>query len=322
MEHKLVTRFEIFNARWYRPKFSHMRFRLEYMPVWVLAKSLRCLPRPLVRAVCIALALLVYAVHGRLRKVGMRNLDLAFPARSRKEKKRILRGVFISLGRQLAEFTLFPRYTKENVARTVIYEGFQNFAEAQARGKGVVLLTAHMGGWEISSFAHSLYGHPMNIVVRPLDNPLIDSLVDHYRTLHGNRTFSKQDYARGLLKVLKNGEVVGILMDTNMTPPQGAFVNFFGVPACTATGIARVALHTDAAVVPAFCVWDKMLRKYKICFEPAVKLVRSGNNDEDTLANTANFTKEIERYVTRYPEQWLWVHRRWKTRPQGEAPIY
>lgn len=299
-----------------------MRFRLEYMPVWLLAKLLRWLPRPLVRAVCIALALSIYAIHRRLRGVGMRNLDLAFPARSRKEKKKILRGVFISLGRQLAEFTLFPRYTKENVSRTVVYEGFQNFAEAQARGRGVVLLTAHLGGWEISSFAHSLYGHPMNIVVRPLDNPLIDGLVDHYRTLHGNRTFSKQDYARGLIKVLKNGEVVGILMDTNMTPPQGAFVDFFGVPACTATGIARVALHTDAAVVPGFCVWDKALRKYKICFEPAIKLVRTGNSEEDAVANTAMFNKEIERYVTRYPDQWLWVHRRWKTRPQGEPPIY
>jgi len=299
-----------------------MRFRLEYTPVWLLANVMRWLPRPLVRAACIALGLSTYAAHRRLRQAGMRNLDLAFPARSRSEKKKILRGVFISLGRQLAEFTLFPRYTQENVSRTVVYQGFQNFAEAQARGKGVVLLTAHLGGWEISSFVHSLYGHPMNIVVRPLDNPLIDSLVDHYRTLHGNRTFSKQDYARGLLKALKSGEVIGILMDTNMTPPQGAFVDFFGVPACTATGIARVALHTDAAVVPAFCIWDKALRKYKICFEPAIKLVHTGNNEADTVANTAMFTKEIESYVTRYPDQWLWVHRRWKTRPQGEAPIY
>lgn len=299
-----------------------MRFRLEYTPVWLLASGMRWLPRPLVRAACIALAFLIYAVHRRLREVGMRNLDLAFPARSRKEKKKILRGVFISLGRQLAEFTLFPRYTKDNVSRTVVYEGFQNFAEAQARGKGVVLLTAHLGGWEISSFAHSLYGHPMNIVVRPLDNPLIDAMVDHYRTLHGNRTFSKQDYARGLLKSLKNGEVIGILMDTNMTPPQGAFVDFFGVPACTATGIARVALHTDAAVVPGFCVWDKALGKYKIRFEPAIKLVRTGNDEVDAVANTARFTKEIERYVISYPDQWLWVHRRWKTRPPGEAQIY
>jgi Kdo2-lipid IVA lauroyltransferase/acyltransferase len=299
-----------------------MRPRLEYAPVWLLANLMRLLPRPVVRAICISIALLIYAVHKRLRKVGMRNLDMAFPDRGVKEKKRILRGVFISLGRQLAEFTLFPRYTRENVSRTVIYEGFENFAAAQARGKGVLFLTAHLGGWEISSFVHSLHGHPMNIVVRPLDNPLLNALVERYRTLHGNRTFSKQDYARGLIKALRNGEIIGILMDTNMTPPQGAFVDFFSVPACTATGIARVALHTDAAVVPAFCVWDKTLKKYRLCFEPAMKLVRSGDDEADALANTAMFTKEIERYVTKYPDQWLWVHRRWKTRPPGEASLY
>src|SRR6185437_3800840 len=137
-----------------------MRFRLEYAPVWLLANLMRLLPRPLVRAICISLALLIYVLHGRLGQVGMRNLDLAFPGRSVKQKKRILRGVFTSLGRQLAEFTLFPRYNRENVSRIVIYDGFQNFAAAQARGKGVLCLTAHLGGWEISSFAHSHYGHP------------------------------------------------------------------------------------------------------------------------------------------------------------------
>ena len=299
-----------------------MRYRLEYIPVWLLANVLRWLPRPVVRAICIGVALTFYTVHRRLRQVGMRNLDLAFPAKGRKEKERILRGVFISLGRQLAEFTLFPRYTQENVSRTVVYEGFENFANAQARGKGVVFLTAHMGGWEMSSFAHSLYGRPMNIVVRPLDNPLIDAMVDRYRRLHGNRTLSKQDYARGLVKALRGGEVIGILMDTNMTPPQGAFVDFFGVPACTATGIARLALHTDAAVVPVFCVWDHNLRKYKICFEPAMKLLRTGDGEADAISNTTAFNREIERYVMRYPDQWLWVHRRWKTRPPGDSPIY
>jgi KDO2-lipid IV(A) lauroyltransferase len=168
----------------------------------------------------------------------------------------------------------------------------------------------------------SLIGHPLNIVVRPLDNRYLDAMVDHYRTMHGNRTFSKQDFARGLLSSLRAGETVGILMDTNMTPPQGEFVDFFGVPACTATGIARVALHTDAAVVPGFAVWDASIQKYKICFEPAVSLVYTGDAAADIVANTALFTKVIERDVSRYPEQWLWVHRRWKTRPPGEPSLY
>ena len=287
-----------------------------------MARILRVLPRPLARGFCQAVAMLIYVAHRRLRKAGLRNLELAFPEKNRKARLRILRALFQGLGRQLAEFTLFPRYTKENVSRVAVYEGFQNFAEAQARGKGVLFLTAHFGGWEIGSFVHSLHGHPMNIVVRPLDNPYIDAMVDRYRTLHGNRTFGKQDFARGLLKAMKRGEVVGILMDTNMTPPQGAFVDFFGVLACTATGAARVALHTGAAVLPAFTLWDWELGKYKIRFDPALQLVSTGNDEADAIANTALFTKVIENFARRYPEQWLWVHRRWKTRPPGEPPLY
>jgi KDO2-lipid IV(A) lauroyltransferase len=299
-----------------------MRHRLEYLPVRLLASLIGVLPRALARGFGYSLGFLTYLLYPRLRRVGRRNLDLAFPGKDKKEKKRILRGVYLNLGRLLAEFCLFPRYTRENVSRVAVYEGFQNFAEAQSRGKGVVFLTAHLGGWEVSSFAHSLYGHAMDIVIRPLDNPYVNDLVDRYRTLHGNHTFPKQDFARGLLTALRQGETVGILMDTNMTPPQGAFVDFFGVPACTATGLARVALHTDAAVLPAFGVWDKELRKYRICFEPALDLVRTGNDEADALANTAMFTKVIERYVTKYPDQWLWLHRRWKTRPPGEPPLY
>lgn len=299
-----------------------MRHRLEFLPVWLLATFLRVLPRVLARAFGISLGLATYGLYPRLRRVGMRNLDLAFPAKARKEKRKMLRDMYRNLGRVLAEFALFPRYTKDNVGRIAVYDGFQNFAEAQVRGKGIIFLTAHLGGWEVSSFAHSLYGHPMDIVMRPLDNPYVDGLVDRYRTLHGNRTFPKQDFARGLLSALRQGETVGILMDTNMTPPQGAFVDFFGVPACTATGPARVALHTDAAVLPAFGVWDRVLGKYKICFEPTLRLVRTGDDEADALANTAMFTKVIERYVTKYPDQWLWVHRRWKTRPPGEPPLY
>jgi KDO2-lipid IV(A) lauroyltransferase len=302
--------------------FAPMRHKLEYFPVWLLAKLIGWLPRPLARAVCISIGLVTYALHSRLRVVGMRNLEIAFPHKSKKEKRKILRGLYRSLGRQLAEFSLLPRYSRQNVSKVAVYDGFENFAEAQARGQGVVFLTGHFGGWEIGSFVHSLQGHPLNIVIRPLDNPYLNAMVDRYRRLHGNRTFPKQDFARGLLSSLRRAEIVGILMDTNMTPPQGAFVDFFGVPACTATGLARVALHTDAAVVPALTIWDKDLGKYRIRFDAAIQLVRTGNAEADVLENTAAFNKVIEGYATRYPEQWLWVHRRWKTRPLGEPSLY
>lgn len=299
-----------------------MRERLEYWLVWLCLKTIGNLPRPLARASGITLGLLVYLLHGRLRQVGMRNLALAFPQMPRNERRRILRGEYISLGRQLAEVCLFPSYTRENVKQVVIYEGFENFERASARGKGVLFLTAHLGGWELSAFAHSLQGHPLSIVMRSLDNPRVDRLIQSYRTMHGNRTVDKDDFVRGLLAAMRNGETVGILMDTNMTPPQGVFVDFFGIPAYTASGLARIALRTDAAVIPGFTVWDSKLRKYILRFDPAVALVRSGDDQSDVVANTAKFTRVIEDYVRRYPDQWLWVHRRWKTRPEGSPALY
>lgn len=299
-----------------------MRRRLEYALAWLIIKILGALPRPLARAAAISIAWTVYLFHVRLRRVGMRNLALAYPEKSRRERARILRGVFTSFGRQLAEVCLFPKYTRENVGKVVVYDGFENFDRALGCGKGVLFLTAHLGGWELSAFTHSLHGHPLHVVMRPLDNPYLDRLTREYRTMRGNSMVDKDDFVRGLLSAMKAGETVGILMDTNMTPPQGVFVDFFGIPACTASGLARIALRADAAVVPGFTIWDSTLRRYRLRFDPAVNLVRTGNEEADIVANTQLFTKIIEDYVRRYPDQWLWVHRRWKTRPEGQPSLY
>ena len=304
------------------PTLPQVRERLEYAIVWPAIKLMGVFPRPVARAIGIALALTVFHLHRRLRDVGMRNLALAFPEMPADECHRIVREEYVSLGRQLGEVCLFPRYTRENVSKVVVYSGLENYEKAFAHGKGVLFLTGHLGGWELSAFAHSLQGHPMWIVMRPLDNPYIDALVQRYRTMHGNKTVSKDDFIRGLLAAMRAGEVVGILMDTNMTPPQGVFVNFFGVPAYTASGLARIALRTDAAVVPTFTTWDRDLRKYVLRFDPALELVRTSDNEADIVANTALFTSVIETYIRRYPNQWLWLHRRWKTRPEGEPPLY
>jgi KDO2-lipid IV(A) lauroyltransferase len=299
-----------------------MRFRLEYAFAWCLVKAIGSLPRPVARAIGIGLGRIVYLLHGKLRRVGMRNLDMAFPQKSQAEKRKILRGVFTSLGRQLAEICLFPRYTAENVNQVVIYDGFENFQRASDEGRGVLFLTGHLGGWELSAFAHSLYGHPLRFVMRPLDNPYLDQMVREYRTMHGNIPILKDDPVRELLRAMKEGATVGILMDTNMMPPQGIFVNYFGIPACTPSGLARIALRTNAAVVPGFTLWDPVLRKYRLRFDPAVPLVRTGDNEADIVANTQAFTKVIEEFVRKYPDQWLWVHRRWKTRPPAQPPLY
>src|ERR1700690_4312841 len=299
-----------------------MRRKLEYAAAWPFIKILGILPRPLARAFAISIAYVVYLLHFRLRQVGMRNLAMVFPEKSEAERARILRGEFTSLGRQLAELCQFPRYTLENVSQVVVYDGLENYAQAYARKKGVLFLTAHFGGWELSAFTHSMYGHWMHVVMRPMDNEYLDRMLQGYRTMHGNKTVAKDDFVRGLLAAMKAGEVVGILMDTNMTPPQGVFVDFFGIPACTASGLARIALRTDAAVVPGFTIWDPVLRKYRLRFDPAVNLVRTGDDEKDIVTNTQVFTKITEDYVRRYPDQWLWVHRRWKTRPPGEAGLY
>jgi Kdo2-lipid IVA lauroyltransferase/acyltransferase len=295
---------------------------IEYAPVWLVVRTLGVLPRPLARAIGMAIGRCVYWLHPRLRRVALRNLELAFPEMTTPERQRILRGVYNTLGRQLADFTHLPGMTARNVSDLVVYDGIENYLAAQQRGKGVLFVTAHLGGWELGSYAHALYGHPIKIVVRGLDNTLLDGFVERWRTRSGNQTFDKGDFARGLLAAMRAGETVGILMDTNMTPPQGVFVPFFGIPAYTASGLARVALRTGAAVVPGFTVWDEKQRKYKICFDPALPLVRSGDDEADVVANTAAFTAIIEKYIRRYPEQWLWVHRRWKTRPPGEPPLY
>ena len=299
-----------------------MRRKLEYAAAWPFLKIMGILPRRLARGVAIGIAQLVYVFHVRLRQVGMHNLEMVFPEKSIAKRKKILRGVFTSLGRQLAELCQFPRYTPQNIDEVVVYDALENYERAYARGKGVLFVTAHFGGWELSAFAHSLHGHWVNIVMRPMDNPYLDRLLQRYRTMHGNKVVPKDDFIRGLLAAMKCGETVGILMDTNMTPPQGVFVDFFGIKACTASGLARIALRTDAAVVPGFTIWDESLGKYRLRFDPAIQLVRTGNLEADIIANTQRFTKVIEDYVRQYPDQWLWVHRRWKTRPEGEKPLY
>src|ERR1700690_1439660 len=299
-----------------------MRQRLEYAAAWPFIKILGILPRPMARAVAIGLAWVVYLLHVRLRQGGMRKLAMVFPEKNEAERARILRGEVTSLGRQLAEVCHFPKYTLENVDDVVVYDGFENYERAQARGKGVHLFAGHFGGWELSSFVLSMRGHWMHVIMRGMDNVYLGALILRYRTMHGNKAVDKDDFVRGLLSAMRAGEVVGMLMDTNMTPPQGIFVDFLGIPACTASGLARIAQKTDEAVVPTFTIWDAALGKYRLRFDPAVELARTADLQADIKANTQKFSSIIEDYVRKYPEQWLWVHRRWKTRPPGEKGLY
>ena len=284
--------------------------------------TLGALPRDASRKVGEAIGALAYGVLPRLRRTGEQNLQLAFPGRASGWRRNTLRELYRGLGAQLAEFCQMRRYTRENTRTFIRYEGLEHWERAAAKGRGVLIVTGHLGAWELSSFYHSLMGHSMSMVIRRLDNSRVDAFVNRIRCLHGNQVLPKDDFARGLLLAMREGRSVGILMDTNMTPPQGVFVPFFEVPACTASGLARVAQRTGAAVLPGFLLWHKDERKYVLHFYPEIAMARTGNAEEDAVENTARCTEAIERVVRQFPEQWLWVHRRWKTRPAGEAPIY
>ncbi len=215
-----------------------------------------------------------------------------------------------------------PQYSAKRASEFIRYDGLENYLRARDKGRGVLVLTGHLGAWELSSFYHSLMGYPMGMVIRRLDNPLVDRFVNRIRCLHGNRVIHKDDFARGLIASMRAGETVGILMDTNMTPPQGVFVPFFGVEACTASGMARVAARTGAAVVPGFLLWEEAEQKYVLRFGEEVPVTATDDAEQDAVTNTAAFTAVIEAYIRQYPDQWLWMHRRWKTRPPGEKGIY
>ena len=299
-----------------------MKENLEYWLVLAVARTLGRMPRWLARLLAGGLVFAVYLLLGRLRRVGARNLQMALPELSSAERSRILRGVYRHLGWQLVEFCRMTRYTAENARGWMRTEGLDHYLAAQARGKGVLVVTGHLGAWELSSFYHSLMGHPMGMVIRRLDNRRLDDFVNGIRCMHGNRVLHKDDFARGLLTSMRAGKTVGILMDTNMTPPQGAFVKFFGMEACTATGLAHVARKTGAAVLPGFALWEPAERQYVLHFGPEIEIPRTADPQADILAGTQLCTQAIETWIRRYPDQWLWIHRRWKTRPAGEPGLY
>jgi KDO2-lipid IV(A) lauroyltransferase len=249
----------------------------------------------------------------RLRKTAMRNLALALPGA---DHGRIVDGVFRSIGRLLLSLAHFRSITPDNIDRWIRYEGFEHFAEAKRRGRGVLFATGHLGNWELSAFAHALLAEPMHVVVRPLDNPLIDRLVTGLRTASGNRVIEKKDFARGILKALARNEAVGILVDQNTAPDQGVFVNFFGIAACTNVGIAKIAARTGAAVIPGFALWSDEERRYVLRFYPPVEITG------DALEDTRRIHAAVECAIREHPDQWLWIHRRWKTRPPGEPSLY
>jgi KDO2-lipid IV(A) lauroyltransferase len=252
----------------------------------------------------------------RLRRVAMRNLELAYPDKTTAERKAIVDEVFRSIARLLYAFARFPRINRENISQWIRYEGLEHFVDAKKRGRGVLFATAHLGNWELSAFAHGLMAEPMNVVIRPLDNPAADRLVEQRRQLSGNRLIEKWDGARAILRALQQNEAVGILMDQNTSLQEGVFVNFFGIPACANTAFAKIAHRTGAAVIPGFALWLENEKRYVLRFYPPVEITG------DAAQDTQRLHRILEQVIREFPGQWLWIHRRWKTRPPGDKSIY
>jgi len=247
----------------------------------------------------------------RFRRIAAVNLTIAGIS-----DRGVIDRLYGSIARMLVTFARLPKITRENVREWIAYEGLTHFQDALARGRGVLVATAHLGNWEFSAYAHALMTAPMHIVVRPLDNPRLDELVERRRALSGNHIVSKRDAAREILRALKAGEAVGILIDQNTMPEEGVFIDFFGRKACAGSAFVKLAHHSGAAVVPGFALWSEAEFRYVLRFYPAIEM--TGDVQQDTQRIHAH----LESVVREYPDQWLWIHRRWKTRPPGEQPLY
>jgi Kdo2-lipid IVA lauroyltransferase/acyltransferase len=275
--------------------------------------SLQRLPLPMAWRVARLYSGLLDKLIPRLRRIAYRNLSMAMPDA---DKHAITDGVFDSIARIILVMARFPSINRANISEWIRYDGLEHFQEAKRRGKGVLFATAHLGNWELSAFAHALLTEPMHVVVRPLDNPDIDRVVEKRRTMTGNAIIQKKDAARSILRALSRNEAVGILIDQNASLDEGVFVDFFGVKACAGAAFARLANHTGAAVIPGFALWSEAEQKYVLKFYPILDM--TGDIDADTVRIHA----QLEQVIRAYPDQWLWIHRRWKTRPPGEAPLY
>jgi KDO2-lipid IV(A) lauroyltransferase len=289
---------------------------LEYLALQGFLKLFCLLPETWAYRLGDGLGGLFFWIDGRHRRVAMENLKIAFGTEKGDQALRaIAKRSYQHLGRSMAELARVMISAPERVMGWVKLEGLDHFLDAQKKGRGVLYLTAHLGNWELMALAHSLRGYPIHVVARPVDNPLLEDLLSRLRTRWGNRVIKKGGALREVLKLLKAGEAAGFLLDQNVAADQGVFVNFFGKPACTHRTLALLALKTGAVVLPAF-TFRESKNSHRVIIEPPVLLEETGDAEQDVVRNTQKFTALIESYVREHPDQWLWVHRRWKTQPQ------
>lgn len=297
------------------------KYRLEYLTLQGFLKLFCLLPETWAYRLGDDLGRLFFWIDRKHRRVAMENLKIAFGNEKDEHELRVIaKRSYQHWGRSLAELARVMILSPERVMGWVKIEGLDHFLDAQKKGRGVLYLTAHLGNWELMGLAHSLRGYPINVVARPLDNPLLEDVLFRLRTRWGNRVIKKGGALREVLKLLKEGETIGFLLDQNVAPDQGVFVNFFGRPACTHKTLALLALKTVAVVLPIL-TFRGSTNRHRIIIEPPVLLEETGDTEQDVVINTQKFTSVIESYVRQHPDQWLWVHRRWKTQPSPHPSL-
>ena len=273
----------------------------------------RCVPLPIRKLFFKSLLILFYHAVAKHRLIALHNLRCAFPEKDMEELIRIAKGVYRNLAITAAEFFDLPSITKENLHEWVELEGLEHFEAGIAQGKGLLTIIAHFGNWELMPVTGPLFLKSSYIVYRPLDSPVLDNIVEHVRTINGNIMVPKGGSGKRIMTLLKENQCIGILSDQNVSAREGVFVDFFGRPACTGAGLAVLALRSGAPVLPMFMARQKS-GKYKFILKPLVEISRTGDYEADLLENTQRFTKVVEDIVREYPDQWFWIHQRWKTK--------
>lgn len=309
-------------------KKTALQYRAEYILARAFFGLLAVSPRRISIRIGIILARLVFIPLRKVKRVGMHNLSLAFPDLTDAERRRILKRSFNNLGRNLGELSQFNRATPESLAKLVKFDFDDHpdqrslFETEKSNGRGTIFVGPHLGNWEIGIFAFSALAEPVNYIARRLENPLIEKYIADIRNRFGNRAIDKRNSFQEVLGVLHSGGMVGFMPDVNVQAKDGVFVPFFGTLACTTGGVAMLAMRTNAVLIPLCAVWDAASGKYVVKYELPIEPANTGDREKDILETTAMFTAAIERFIRAAPDQWFWVHKRWKTRPPGEPSLY
>lgn len=307
-------------------KKSKGLINVEYAAARTALAMIGLLPRSAAVGIGKTIMRMIPYILPNLRRTGMRNLEIAFPDRSESERKQLLNGTLENLGRVLGDLSQFPKYSRERLAELIDFELDEEslglYERHKAEGRGVLITTGHLGNWEMLVLGFAALYEPISYLARPLDNPKIDRMLNGLRVRFGNRPINKTRSAMLAIRILKEGGILGILSDVNAQGKEGVFVPFFGLPACTSGGAAAMAIRSNAFIFPTFCIWDKSKGRYRFVHGPLLEPASTGDRKQDIIDTTAAYTAEIEKIIRAYPDQWMWIHKRWKTRPPGEVPIY